>query len=129
MVLSLTITMAAALVALVAFRLVVTAPTRHMVRRRDLVRPLSLPARDTYAREWWRIQAEFVDFPQVALADADALVVRVLDARGAVPPWQLESFRRVVGGSTEELRQGLLRYRRLFAELLEQPVEGRPNPN
>ena len=127
---ALSLTMLATLVALVAFRFAATAPTRRVLRSRDLVRPLSLPVRDGYAREWWRIQAEFVDFPQVALVDADELVTRVLDARGAVPPRQLESCRHIVrGGSTEELRQGLLRYRRLFAELLEQPVEGRPNLN
>ena len=57
-----------------------------------------------------------------------ALVITVL-----VAVLVLIAFRYLVrllrGASTEELRQGLIRYRRLCAELLEQPVEQPPNLN
>ena len=101
---------------------------------------------DSFAREWRRVQARFVDDPDAAVGDADHLVTQVMTARG----YPLEDFdrraddlsvdhpvvvqnyrtaralasRRQRGeAGTEELRQAVVNYRALFDELLE--VDGR----
>jgi hypothetical protein len=71
---------------------------------------------------WSEIQAEFVDEPQRAVQEADALVADLmqrLTRTFASERDQLES--RWSGGdevSTEDLRQGLRRYRSFFERLL-----------
>lgn len=75
-----------------------------------------------FVARWREIQAGFVDEPSKAVQDADALVtdlMRRLAEALAGEREQLES-RRGAGGdvSTEELRQGLRRYRSLFERLL-----------
>jgi hypothetical protein len=71
---------------------------------------------------WREVQARFVDEPRSAVQDADALVadlVQRLARMFAAERDQLES--RWAGGadaSTEDLRQGLLRYRSFFERLL-----------
>ena len=52
-------------------------------RRANLdIRPLSPSSREAYARSWEQTQARFVDNPASALAQADALIVSVMEARG-----------------------------------------------
>jgi hypothetical protein len=71
---------------------------------------------------WRDIQARFVDEPRSAVQDADALVADLMQRLArmfAVERDQLES--RWTSGedvSTEELRQGLQRYRSFFERLL-----------
>jgi hypothetical protein len=71
---------------------------------------------------WREVQARFVDEPRSAVQDADALVadlIQRLTRMFAAERDQLES--RWAGGgdaSTEDLRQGLLRYRSFFERLL-----------
>lgn len=71
---------------------------------------------------WREIQAEFVDEPRQAVQDADALVADLMQRLArtfASERDQLES--RWAGGegvSTEDLRQGLQRYRSFFERLL-----------
>jgi hypothetical protein len=71
---------------------------------------------------WKDIQAEFVDEPRTAVQDADALVADLMQRLAqmfASERDQLES--RWAGGgevSTEELRDGLRRYRSFFERLL-----------
>jgi alkylhydroperoxidase family enzyme len=71
---------------------------------------------------WREIQAEFVDEPRQAVQDADALVSDLMQRLArtfANERDQLES--RWAGGdgvSTEDLRQGLQRYRSFFERLL-----------
>ena len=132
-------------------RAVADAPTRgdaesELLERRKRhdefdIRPLSPEARDGHAAEWEKVQARFVDDPQVAIHDADDLIQRVMRERG----YPVEDFeqraadlsvehgdvvdhyraghaisRRNVHGDadTEELRQALQHYRALFEELL-----------
>jgi hypothetical protein len=72
--------------------------------------------------QWKDIQAEFVDEPRKAVQDADALVADLMQRLArmfASERDQLES--RWSGGgdvSTEELRDGLRRYRSFFERLL-----------
>lgn len=111
-------------------------------RRRSYdIRPLEPAARDRYAERWKATQSQFVDHPASALADADALVAEVMRERGypvedfeqqaadvsVDHPGVVEHYRHAHGiyesnaqqrASTEDLRQALVHYRALFAELL-----------
>ena len=117
-------------------------------RHEDLdIRPLPDAARRRYADEWQRVQARFVDDPEGAVGEADRLVRQVLDDRGypSEDDWEqraadvsvdypevVENYREGHGlwhryrssegegkGDTEDLRQAMTRFRRLFDELLE----------
>lgn len=72
--------------------------------------------------QWRDIQARFVDEPRAAVQDADALVADLMQRLArmfAAERDQLES--RWTSGedvSTEDLRQGLRRYRSFFERLL-----------
>ncbi|HYY87524.1 MAG TPA: hypothetical protein VFA49_01915 [Chloroflexota bacterium] len=104
----------------------------------------SLPAEQSagYAEQWRRVQAQFVDSPAEALAEADRLVTEVMQARGypmgdfeqraadvsVEHPRVVEHYRaaHAIAGrsssgeaSTEDVRQGLVHYRALFDELIE----------
>lgn len=105
------------------------------------IRPLESGAREAYLSEWQRVQAEFVDVPDTALAEADVLVSRVMRDRG-YPMDDFEHQASLVSvdhpdvvvnyrqahetyllstqgkAETERQRQGLLSYRALFEELL-----------
>jgi hypothetical protein len=75
-----------------------------------------------FVARWQEIQAGFVDEPRKAVHDADALVTDLMQRLAetlASEREQLES-RMGAGGdvSTEDLRQGLQRYRSLFERLL-----------
>jgi FtsZ-interacting cell division protein ZipA len=105
------------------------------------IKPLPEAARLSYSDEWQDVQEHFVDEPTEATAAADALVTRVMEARGypmqnfdaqaelvsVDHPNTVEDYRFAHDvrqrsenqqASTEELREALLRYRALFSELL-----------
>jgi hypothetical protein len=110
------------------------------------LRPLAPDARARYAAEWAEIQARFVDSPSDVVRECDDLVTRLItdigyptdsdDERLALLSVEYAgtlgryrdaheiSLRDARGeASTEQLRQALVHYRTLFAELLgEQPV-------
>jgi hypothetical protein len=114
---------------------------RRERRRRFDIRPLGAAARDRYAERWRATQAQFVDQPASALGDADALVAEVMRERGypvedfeqqatdvsVDHPEVVEHYRKAHAihtrsrASTEDLREAMLHYRALFAELLERP--------
>jgi hypothetical protein len=77
---------------------------------------------DSFAARWQEIQAGFVDEPRQAVEYADALVADLMQRLAqtfASQREQLEShWDTGVDVSTEELRQGLRRYRSLFERLL-----------
>jgi hypothetical protein len=87
-------------------------------------RPAGLGSADDqerFAARWQEIQAGFVDEPRRAVQDADALVVDMMDRLArmlASEREQLESLGGTGKVSTEDLRQGLRRYRTLFERLL-----------
>ncbi|GAA0351255.1 hypothetical protein NE235_23570 [Actinoallomurus spadix] len=111
-------------------------------RHRELpIRPLDPAARDRYRADWQRVQEHFVDSPQSAVAEADNLLVRVMKDRG----YPTEDYEQQVAdlsvehagtigryrtahdirgradagrASTEDLRQAMVHYRALFADLL-----------
>jgi len=113
-------------------------------RKRDALelRPLSAATRDRYRQEWRVLQARFVDEPAGSLTEADGLLDRLMEERGypvadfdekaAVVsvdhPQVVQNYRAARElrqrnsqqmATTDELRQGVLLYRSLFDELLE----------
>lgn len=118
-------------------------------RREELeIRPLPPLSRERYAEEWRRVQARFVDEPAGAVAEADRLVAQVMRERGypmddfeqraadvsVDHPAVVEDYRAGHAiylaydrgdAGTEDLRQAMVHYRALFAELLEDG--GRPS--
>ena len=100
-----------------------------------------------FAAEWRDLQERFVEEQAPAAAAADALITRVMEARGypmtdfdaqadlvsVDHPGTVENYRfahsvqqrsETEQASTEDLREALLRYRSLFDELLRQEGNG-----
>jgi FtsZ-interacting cell division protein ZipA len=116
-------------------------------RRQQLeIRPLSPEARDRYQERWDTVQAQFVDDPRGAVADADRLIQSVMAERGypvddfeqraadvsVDHPHVVENYRHGHelarasargDDSTEDLRQAMRHYRALFEELVEPAAE------
>jgi hypothetical protein len=115
------------------------------------VKDLDPAARKQYASRWKRAQQHFVDQPASAIAEADALVIEVMEVRGypvagdfeqraadisVDHPEFVEHYRTAhaisqrateSSASTEDLRQAIVHFRALFVELLgreeRQPTE------
>jgi hypothetical protein len=108
------------------------------------IKPLAPEVRAGYAQEWSEVQRRFVDDPAVAVTEADALVNRVMEARGYPTadfdqraadisvnyPGLVQNYRSARGiaqrhasgeAGTEDLRQAMVHYRSLFDELLDTP--------
>lgn len=106
------------------------------------IRSLSPAARESYERSWKDAQADFVDRPREALANADRLVQEVMRERGypvddfeqraadlsVDHPDVVDNYRsahttstraRSGDASTEDMRRGMQHYRSLFDDLLE----------
>jgi hypothetical protein len=106
------------------------------------IRRLDAHERDRFVMQWRHVQTLFVDQPSSAVAKADELVGKVMEARGypvadferraadvsVDHPQVVHHYRtahdiasreRADGGDTEALRQAMVHYRALFADLLE----------
>lgn len=120
---------------------------RELARRQQRVehfrfKPLSEADQVRFSDSWTQIQAEFVDNPVVAVTRANGLITEVMRARGypverfeqrvadlsVAHPNVVQHYRAahelsrsVENGATgtEDLRQALVHYRALFAELLQ----------
>ena len=105
------------------------------------LKPLSPESQAKYAADWEEVQIQFVDNPSEAVGTADELVTRLIAERGyPTHDYQdrladlsvehastLQQYRdaheisdrsRAGEASTEDLRQALVHYRALFADLL-----------
>jgi hypothetical protein len=120
--------------------------------------PLSPESRAKYAAAWEELQVRFVDSPAETVGDADELVSRLIAERGyptgdfsdQIAHLSVEHARTLTHyrdaheirlrtergeASTEELRQAVVHYRALFADLLgadpvgHQPVPGQHHPD
>ena len=114
---------------------------REKQRAQFDLQPLPEATRLGFASEWRDLQERFVDQPAQATGAADALITRVMEARGypmkdfdaqaelvsVDHPDTVENYRfahavqqraEMHQASTEDLREALLRYRSLFDELL-----------
>ncbi|WP_433270300.1 hypothetical protein ACQPZF_09375 [Actinosynnema sp. CS-041913] len=106
------------------------------------LRPLTPVTRESYARNWTRIQEQFVDAPTTAVTQADRLVTDLMAERG----YPTEGYERQASllsvehantldhyreahtiserqergeASTEDLRTAMVHYRTLFEDLLD----------
>lgn len=93
---------------------------------RPNLRPLSPESRDRYANQWDRIETRFVDAPEDAVREADALVLALLGEREHPLgedrlPSRMQKARRLGSGregkgGTEGMRQAMLEYRSVIEE-------------
>ena len=113
--------------------------------------PLEPSSRARYAAAWEELQIRFVDEPNAAVGAADELVTRLIAERGyptgdfsdQLAHLSVEHARTLTHyrdahdihlrnergeASTEELRQAVVHYRALFADLLGEEPVGRPTP-
>jgi hypothetical protein len=113
----------------------------ELAKRRDQleIKPLPERARREYAAQWERVQGQFVERPEQAVAAADDLIVSVMRERG----YPVDDFgdrkdfvtadypevashyrsanairRRGADATTEDYRQAFVHYRALFDEML-----------
>jgi len=106
-------------IALVVVVLLFLLRAAEVSRRRPKLRPLAPDASDRYASEWDEVEAKFVDSPEQALREAEALVMSVLRERGHPLterdlPQEVKRAHRLGYASkdkTEGMRQALLQYR------------------
>ena len=119
------------------------AERQRRVRKLD-IKPLSEASAQQYSARWVAVQEHFVDAPNQAVAEAYDLVTTVMTDRGypiedddqmqadlsvehAATVSQFRSARAITSAAaagdaeTEELRQALIDYRALFADLLGEP--------
>lgn len=105
------------------------------------IRSLDPAVRDRYRADWQRVQEHFVDSPQSAVTEADNLLIRVMKGRGyptegyeqqvadlsVEHAGTIDRYRTAHGirgradagqATTEDLRQAMVHYRALFADLL-----------
>jgi hypothetical protein len=106
------------------------------------IRELSAEEREGYQTEWRMVQSRFVDDPQRSVSEADALVDRLMQARGypmtnfeqraadisVTHPRVVDNYRAAHQiavrhqqgqATTEDLRNAMIYYRSLFDELLQ----------
>lgn len=106
------------------------------------IRPLTSASRQRYLASWDAVQTRFVDRPVLALTQADQLVTQLMAERGYPTDGErvqadmlsvehaavLDNFRaghaieeanREDSADTEQVRQGMLHFRTVFEELLE----------
>jgi hypothetical protein len=112
------------------------------------IHPLSSSDRSRFVEAWRLVQAKSVDAPEAALQEGDHLVREVMTARGypmgdfdqqaadlsVNHPFVVEHYRaghtiavRHAQGnaSTEDLRQAMIHYRKLFDDLVGEPEAAR----
>ena len=106
------------------------------------IQALTPKDRDHFAESWQAVQARFVDDPKGAILEAERLVTEVMQVRGypvsdfeqrvadisVDHPHVVENYRAAAAivqrhrhceSTTEDLRQGMVYYRKLFDDLLE----------
>jgi hypothetical protein len=104
-------------------------------RRRHVdLQPLSNESRDRYLTEWDRIEMRFVDAPEEAVREADALVMSVLRERRhpletRMLPGDVQAARKHAsmgrGDRTEGMRRAMLRYRAAMEKMVTAPRDER----
>lgn len=111
----------------IVLMLVFARGARH--RRFDMV-PLTNDSRDRYLTEWDRIEMRFVDAPEEAVREADALVMSLLRERRHPLeerrlPREMQDAHHdatVKGDRTEGMRRALLHYRAVMEKMVGAPV-------
>lgn len=114
------------IVALVVVVLLLLVRAAGVGRSRPHLRPLAAESRQRYIDEWDAIESKFVDSPEQAVREAEALVMSVLRERGHPLterdlPAEVQRAHRLGYGSrdkTEGMRQALLQYRAVVERLV-----------
>jgi hypothetical protein len=114
------------IVALVVVVLLFLVRAAGIGRRRPQLRPIPPEARDRYISEWDEIETKFVDAPEQAVREAEALVMSVLRERGHPLterdlPQEVQRAHRLGYSSrdkTEGMRQALLHYRAVVERMV-----------
>jgi hypothetical protein len=115
-------------VAVIGVLLVIALVASVARRRGERLLPLAADARERFRVDWRRIEEMFIDRPATAVAQADELMNEMIRVRGLSTrhPRVAQRYRAAHAvveshgrgkASTEELRQALLRFRDLFADL------------
>lgn len=102
-------------------------------RRTPRLRPLTADARERYISDWDEIEAKFVDAPEQAVREAEALVTAVLRDRSHPLterdlPSDMQRARRLSYSSrnkTEAMRQAMLHYRAVMERMVGSTEDGR----
>jgi hypothetical protein len=113
-------------VALVVLVLLFLIRAAGIGRRRPQLRALPPEARDRYIGEWDEIEAKFVEAPEQAVREAEALVMAVLRERGHPLterdlPAEVQRAHRLGYKSkdkTEGMRQAMLQYRAVIERMV-----------
>jgi hypothetical protein len=121
------------IVALVVVVLLFLIRAAGVGRRRPQLRVLSAESRERYANEWDEIESKFVDAPEQAVREAEALVMSVLRERGHPLterdlPQEVQRAHRLGYTSrdkTEGMRQALLSYRAVMERMVGPEDRGR----
>ncbi|MDX6205922.1 MAG: hypothetical protein QOF39_1979 [Frankiales bacterium] len=116
------------------------------------IKPLPEADRAGYALSWQDVQLSFLDQPAAAVREAEALIVKVMSQRGypsadnpaaQVEELSVEHARQLDNlraaqtisaasgdnkATTEDLRQAMVRYRSLFADLLRVATDDSATP-
>ena len=104
-------------------------------RGRVDLQPLSNESRDQYLAEWHRIEMHFVDAPEEAVREADALVMSVLRERRhpletRMLPGDVQEARKDAsvgrGDRTEGMRRAMLHYRAVMEKMVPATRQERP---
>ena len=114
------------IVALVVVVLLLLVRAAGVGRRRPRLRSLAPESRERYINEWDSIESRFVDSPEQAVREAEALVMSVLRERGHPLterdlPAEAQRAHRLGYSSkdkTEAMRQALLNYRAVMERMV-----------
>jgi flagellar biosynthesis/type III secretory pathway M-ring protein FliF/YscJ len=112
-----------ALVVIVLFVLIRAAGSR---RRTPRLQPLAAETRERYISDWDDVEAKFVDSPEQAVREAEALVTSMLRERGHPLterdlPNEMRRARKLSYSSrnkTEAMRQAMLHYRAVMERMM-----------
>src|SRR5690349_12190131 len=102
-------------------------------RSRPKLRPLTPESRDRYIHDWDEIETKFIEAPEQAVREAEALVMAVMRERGHPLterdlPQEVQRAHRLGYSSrdrTEGMRQALLHYRAAMERMVGPEAEAR----
>jgi hypothetical protein len=119
-------------VVFMAIMILVALAGRTRRYSRPALRPLAPEALDRYAASWDRIESHFMDAPEEAVREADALVLALLGevqhplADNKLPDGVLRARRAAAGKEvrgTEGLRRAMLYYRAVVEDMVGSAVK------
>jgi hypothetical protein len=121
-----TVVIVGVVVLMVIIALVVLAG-RSRQASRPILKPLTPEARDRYAAKWDQIESRFVEMPEEAVREADALVLALLGERehplaeSRLPDGVRKARREAARGGTEGKRLAILHFRAVVDEMARVP--------